>query len=89
MQNLQWNPEKNSILKERRAICFEDIQVAIQEGNLLETIDHQNSTTYPNQFILIVKVQEYVYSVPCIVEETGLFLKTIYPSRKLTKQYIS
>lgn len=34
-----------------------------------------------------VRLEEYVYLVPCLEMEDDVVLKTIIPSRKLTKQY--
>jgi hypothetical protein len=39
--------------------------------------------------ISLVEVDEYVYAVPFIENETEIFLKTIIPSRKATRQYRS
>ena len=71
-----------------REICFEDVVVAISEGNVLDILTHHNPAKYPNQKVYVVSVHEYIYLVPFVEDETKIFLKTIYPSRKLTKQYL-
>jgi hypothetical protein len=43
---------------------------------------------YPNQRLLVVQIQGYAYIVPYTETESELFLKTIIPSRKATKQYL-
>ena len=48
---------------------------------------HPNQNSYPGQKISMVQVDDYVYAVPFIETETELFLKTIIPSRKATRQY--
>ena len=84
----KWNNEKNELLKYSRKICFEQIAMHIDQGDLIDIIGHPNQTRYPNQKMLVVKVNEYVYLVPFIKEGNVRFLKTIIPSRKATKKYI-
>lgn len=78
------------ILKEIRNVDFEDIIKAIQKGGLLDEIKHPNRKKYPNQKILIVKINQYVYAVPYVEDKKRRvkFLKTIWPSRALTKKYL-
>ncbi|MCK5306790.1 MAG: toxin [Candidatus Omnitrophica bacterium] len=84
----KWNNEKNELLKYSRKICFEQIAMHIDQGDLIDIIGHPNQNRYPNQKMLVVKVNEYVYLVPFIKEGNVRFLKTIIPSRKATKKYI-
>ena len=37
-----WNEEKNNSLKEDRGISFERIVVAIEEGHLIDVLEHPN-----------------------------------------------
>lgn len=83
-----WNDEKNQQLKSERDLSFEQIVIAIEEGNLIDVLEHHNKARYPNQSILIVKIDLYAVCVPCIVTEETYFLKTIFPSRKYTQLYI-
>lgn len=87
---LDYNKEKNLLLKRTRGIGFDDIEEAIDAGNLLDLIKHPNEKKYLHQRILIVKVKDYVYAVPCVYNKSKseLFLKTLYPDRKLTKSYL-
>lgn len=83
-----WNDEKNHHLKSTRGIGFERIVVAIEEEHLLDILEHPNKEKYKNQLILIIEIDSYAFSVPCILEKNGdYFLKTIFPSRKYTKQF--
>ena len=52
-------------------------------------LEHPNQEKYPGQKISMVQVDEYVYAVPFVETEVEIFLKTIIPSRKATKQYRS
>jgi len=83
-----WNESKSDKLKDERDVCFEDIIIAISEGNLLDVIVHPNADKYSEQKIYVVLVDGYVYLVPFAEDETKIFLKTVYPSRKLTKRYL-
>lgn len=88
MQEIQWNEEKNVWLKEERGVGFEDITIAINENRILASLKHPNTEKYPNQRVLIVVIGNYAYSVPYVKSKTGVFLKTIIPSRKYTKLYL-
>lgn len=88
MKRYDWDEEKNAWLKEIRNIGFEDIIVAINEGNSLAILDHHKPEKYPGQKILVVSINNYVYLVPFVENEEKRFLKTIYPSRKMTKKYL-
>jgi len=83
-----WDDEKNQKLKSERGVSFEDVVIAIDEGNLLEVLSHHNPSKYPNQKIYVVKIEDYVYLVPFVKGEQKQFLKTIYPSRKMTRKYL-
>lgn len=82
-----WNNEKNQYLLQERGISFERIVFEIISGNELSVLEHPNQLTYPGQKISMVQVDDYVYAVPFIENETEIFLKTIIPSRKATKNY--
>jgi len=85
----KYSAEKNRLLIERRSISFEEIVSALDNGQLLDVIEQPNNIKYPNQQMFIVQIKEYVYVVPfVIIDDFTVFLKTIYPSRKLKKQYM-
>jgi len=88
MKYFDWDSSKNESLKREREIGFEDIVIAIEEGRLLDVLAHHNPQRYPNQRIFVVVVLEYVYLVPFIEEADRIFLKTIIPSRKATRDYL-
>jgi hypothetical protein len=88
MKPYDWSDLKNTKLKVERLISFEEVQAAINEGNLLAIIDHPNPLRYGSQKFLIVDINNYAYIVPCVEDADKIFLKTIYPSRKFTKKYI-
>jgi len=85
--NIVWDEEKNILLKKTRNISFEDIESAILNDNILDIIPHHNKEKYPNQELLIVEFVGYIYYVPFVENLDEIFLKSIIPSRKLTKKY--
>jgi len=72
-----------------RGITFERKAFEISSGNELAVLEHPNQEKYPGQIISIVQVDDYVYAVPFVETDTEIFLKTIIPSRKATRQYRS
>jgi uncharacterized DUF497 family protein len=88
MKSYDWNDEKNDWLRQERDVTFEDIVFHLSQGGLLDTIEHPNQQQYPGQKIFIVNVEGYAYLVPFVEDDAMIFLKTIIPSRKMTKQYL-
>ena len=86
---LDWDNEKSNKLKEERNISFEDIAVALEQGGLVDLIDHPQQGKYPDQKIMVVSWGDYIYLVPCVRTKDGYFLKTIFPSRKAKRDYTS
>lgn len=62
--------------------------MAIANNQLLDTVEHPNKEKYLNQKIFIVEVKNYVYIVPFVESSKSYFLKTIYPSRKATREFL-
>ena len=88
MKYFSWNPEKNEQLRRERGITFEEVVFHIERGDVLDLLEHPNLKRYPGQRVFIVEVEEYAYIVPFVESESGVFLKTIIPSRKVTKKYL-
>ena len=88
MKTFAWNSEKNEQLINERNISFEDIVVSIHMGNEIDIYDHPNQDRYPGQRVSVVIVEDYVFLVPFVENDDEVFLKTIIPSRKATKQYL-
>ena len=83
-----WSTEKNQQLVEQRGISFEHVIAAIEQGGLVNVLEHPNQERYPGQMIYIVDIEQYLYLVPFVTEADGSrFLKTIIPSRKATRDY--
>ena len=83
-----WNDEKNEYLKKTRNISIEEIVIAIENGDVLDILENPFST-YKNQIIIIVNIENYAYVVPVLKTGKEYFLKTIFPSRKYTNKYFN
>ena len=79
---------KNAIRRKYRGIPFEDIVFHVERGDVLDIMEHPNHDAYGGQRIFVVQRDDYVYLVPFVEDEHRIFLKTIIPSRKATKQYL-
>ncbi len=89
MFRYSWNDEKNELLQRQRGISFEEAVFHIERGDLLSVLDHPNQERYPGQRIFVVNIRGYAYLVPFVESETEVFLKTIIPSRKATREHLS
>ena len=85
---IRFSEEKNQLLKATRNISFEDVLSNIKNKKLLDNIAHP-SKKHPNQRLYVIEIKRYVYAVPYVIDtkKQEIFLKTIYPSRVLIKQY--
>ncbi len=88
MKYFSWNDEKNAALIQERGISFEEIVFHIEAGDVLDLLEHPNRTRYPDQRLFVVDVEGYAYLVPFVEDENEVFLKTIIPSRKATRDYL-
>jgi len=88
MKYFDWDPGKNVRLKKERGVSFEEVLIAVEEGDILDIIEHPNKGRYPNQRVFVIRLYEYAYLVPFVEDDEKIFLKTIVPSRKATKKYI-
>lgn len=73
--------KKNELLKKARGVSFEQVELAMVLGDLVDRIKH------PNQKVFLVKIEDYIYSVPYVEDDDKIFLKTIIPNSKATKKY--
>ena len=73
---------------QERGVSFEEVLSSIEQGGLLVTLEHPNERKYPNQRIWVVRIRGYAHMVPFVETEEEIFLKTIMPSRKATKQFL-
>lgn len=84
MKYLNWNRDKNEILKIKRGLSFEEVALLIESGHILRIEENPNR---PNQKIYILEINDYAFIVHFVESENEIFSKTIFPSRKYTKLY--
>ncbi len=84
----RWSPDKNELLWAVRGVGFETVVVAIESGGLLDVLAHPNPERYPRQRIAVVDGGGYVLMVPYVEANDHLFLKTVIPSRKATRDFL-
>lgn len=89
MKPIRWNADKSLSLKAERGVSFEEVLASISQGGLLSVMDHPNRAKYGHQKMLVVRIQGYAYLVPYVESEKEIFLKSIMPSRKATRNFLS
>jgi uncharacterized DUF497 family protein len=83
-----WDDAKNAKLRAERGIGFEDVVFHIERGDLLDILEHPDPERHTRQRMFVVQRDDCVYLVSFVENERSVFLKTIIPSRKVTKQYV-
>ncbi len=84
-----FDPEKNSLLIKKREVSFEEIISILENIGPIDVVSHPNTKKYPKQEMYVMEIDSYIYLVPFVKEKNKIFLKTIFPSRKATKKYLS
>ena len=64
MSGFDWNAEKNQQLAEQRGISFERVVSAIEQGGLVDVLEHPNQERYSGQLIFAVDIEDYICHVP-------------------------
>ena len=82
-----WDSNQNDFLKANRGISFEAIIVHLGREDIWKVTDHPDQARHPGQSILFVIVDDYIYMAPLEIRGDTLWLVTIIPSRKATRQY--
>jgi hypothetical protein len=89
VKTYRWSEAKNRLLRAERGIGFEDVVMAIAAGQLLDVLKHRNPAKYPHQSVFVVELNRYVFLAPFVEDADSYFLKTIIPSRKATRNYLT
>ena len=84
MKYLNWDPDKNEILKRERGISFEELAYLIESGQIIGIEENPGRS---NQKMYILGIDSYAVVVPFVESDKEIFLKTAFPSRKYTKRY--
>ena len=85
---IAYNKQKDIQLQAERGISFRCFIDKIKNGEILDDIKNPNYSRYPDQKIFIIELDNYAYLVPYVESNMEIFLKTAYPSRKMTKKYL-
>lgn len=80
--------KKNEWLKAERNISFEEIALLLSNGIIWRKTKHPNQKDYSHQEVFLVPVENYIYFVPYVIDGDTIFLKTAFPHRKATKDYL-
>ena len=60
----------------------------IESGKLIDVVDNPNQSKYVGEKVFVIEFNGYAYVMPFIEREYEIFLKTVFPSRKMTKKYL-
>lgn len=81
---VDWNKEKNELLKRTRNVSFEQVADAIERRDFFGPEDNPARA---GQKIITIIIDGYPCIVPYVeMENGGWFLKTIYQSRKMKRR---
>jgi len=85
-----WDFDKNTFLKEHRNISFERIIIAIEQGDLIDILEHPDQSKYDGQKLYVVLIENYCWVISFKDNEDKSIRKliTAFPSRKLTRKYL-
>lgn len=82
---IYWEEDKNNKLLSERNISFDEISEINLQEKYLDILENPNRE---GQMIFIVRLNDYIYVVPFIIDENeNIILKTVYPSRRYNKLY--
>ena len=82
----EWDEEKNKKLIQNRGVSFEAVAAYIEGKNIIGVVQGKGKFSHQKQFL--IAIDNYVYIVPCVEDGEKVFLKTIIPSRKMTRRYL-
>ena len=80
----EYSIEKNNWLKRNRSISFETVITYVMEGKIIDII---HNPARENQYMYVFKYENLIYVCPFVISVEGIFLKTIFPDRRIAKLY--
>jgi len=86
MKVIKFDPVKNDKLQKDREVSFDTVIEKIAKGDFLDIFAGKGK--YHHQKVYVMNINNYVYVVPFVETKNEIFLKTIIPTRKLTKIYL-
>jgi uncharacterized DUF497 family protein len=88
-KRIEWNLEKNMQLLRERGVTFEMVESLWDTPAVVEILPNPNAEKYLQQFVAIIKIADYMHTVPYVEDEEKIFLKTIIPNSYYQKIYNS
>jgi len=88
IDDIDWSPNKSAELQMRYGFGFDRLMAAAKLGGVIAERKHPNSERYPHQYQWVIDLDGYIWIVPFVRSEEGIFLKTFFPSRKATREYL-
>ena len=85
----RWSAEKDLLLRAERGVSFEEVVIQLQAGRILATRKHHNTDRFAHQEIYFVEIKGYVYMVTFVRDKEWIFLKTVIPTRKGVRTFLS
>lgn len=80
MMHLRWDPDKSRKLKKERGVSFEEVI----QNRLVATEEHP---VRGHQKLMLFARDGYILVVPYVTKGDEVFLKTLFPSRKYTREW--
>ena len=85
MKYFDWDEAKNQGLIINRDVTFTDVVECIIAQKVIAIED--NHPPYAHQKILVIEFDDYLYEVPFVEDDTKIFFKTVYSSRRAMRKY--
>ena len=85
---IEWSEAKNRDLMRTRGVSFQDVERALEEDRVIDVIPHWGKKRYSHQQAIVLMLNGYIHVVPCVIDSEKVFLKTIFPSRKVARKYL-
>ncbi len=80
----EYSVEKNNWLKVNRNISFETVITYVMENKIIDII---NNPTRENQYMYVFNYEGLIHVCPFVISKDGIFLKSIFPNRKIARLY--
>jgi predicted DNA binding CopG/RHH family protein len=82
MKYLNWDSEKNEILKRERGISFDEIAYLIESGQI---IGIEENPGYPHQKMYVLEIENYAVIVPYVENDNEICLKNCLSKPEIYK----
>ncbi len=79
--DIRWDRAKDDWLKRVRGVGFKEIMRA-------RFIAREAHPRKPHQKLMFFEMNGYIWVVPYVRDENGIFLKTLFPSRVYTRKWM-